>query len=112
MLVEETTLAERLFLWRHRRRLRREEAAAENGVELRTYAAWEDGQIVPDSFAAPVLLGVRHIEPREHYLLLRRRARMSLSDVARAMGVGKQYVSKMERGVKALEPLRRFWCQA
>jgi hypothetical protein len=112
MLVEETTKAERLYLWRHRRNVPRHVAASDLGVDVKTYAELEDGrrEIQKDDTAAGVL--VDGILPREHYVLLRKRAGLTLSAVARMIGVGKQHVSKMERGKKGIDPLRQFWGQA
>jgi transcriptional regulator with XRE-family HTH domain len=112
MLIEDTTKAERLYLWRHRRNVPRHVAASDLGTDVDTYAEWEDGrrEIQTDDTAFAVL--VDGILPREHFLLLRKRAGLTLSQVARMLGVGKQHISKMERGIKGIDPLRAFWGQA
>lgn len=111
MLIEETSEAERLFLWRHRRNVPRHVAASDLGVDVETYADWEEGRQRIRQWDSAATVLVDCVLPPEHFILLRRRAGMTQPDVARAIGCCKQHISRMERGEKSLDALQEFWGQ-
>lgn len=110
MLVEELTVAERLFLWRFRQAVRRGIAAAKLGVERDVYGAWEDGRAEPEAdVVAPALATVTYVRPREHFVILRRRAKLTVQQVAERMGCDRSTITKAERGNITINVLREFW---
>lgn len=103
MLVSDLTPGERLWVLRRRRGITVDEAASEYKVSAYTYYRWEaDKSEGPD----PKL---DIVEPYEHYALLRRRAGMTIADLAKLLGLSGFRVSKMERGKYPHTHLMLFW---
>jgi DNA-binding transcriptional regulator YiaG len=103
MLVSDITPGERLWIIRRRAGKSCVETAAEHGIKTWLYQRWEkDGGSPPD-----VELDI--LEPYEHYALLRRRKGMRLRELAAHLGIAKETVSKMERGVKPWTHLIAYW---
>ena len=111
MLVEEATFAERLFLWRHRLNVPRGDAARRLGISPARYADFETGRLDVKTWDSAYDVLVDHILPREHFVLIRRREKLSLQDIADAIGCTRQLVSQMERGRREIRKLQEFWRQ-
>jgi transcriptional regulator with XRE-family HTH domain len=104
MLEESLSKGERLFVWRHRRRLTRGAAARFFGVTLGRYKRWEAGTTTG---VPTVQLG--GLEPQEHYVVLRKRSGYSLKDIAEKMGISTRKLRTMELGESPLDRQIDFW---
>lgn len=73
------------------------------GVTLYCYRRWEDDTADGDDVSLGKLL------PHEVCFILRRRAGMSLKDLADALGVSRWWACKMEYGRANVERLVDYW---
>jgi len=98
------TKAESLILNRRRMRLNQHEAALRLGLTYDEYRSWEE----PGSERGPRQnLGV--IKPYEVCYLLRRRSGKTQKEIAKAIGMSRLWVLRMEAGQAPVERLREYW---
>ena len=109
MLEENLSRGERLYLRRWRNQVSSWDASRALGVDHRTYLQWERDEIQ----GAPEIALERGLEPREHYVILRFRARLTVSDIAKAMGCTPRTITLQERGTtKHCRMLMEYWGDA
>lgn len=106
MKVRDLTPSERILLHRRRRAESQHDAAADYGVTLYRYRQWESGEEKPPSIALGKVL------PHEVCFLRRRRAGISLKDLADRLGVCRWWLCKMEYGNANADRLVAYWSQA
>lgn len=97
------TRAERLVVARRRDEVSQADAAAQHGVSVDTYKRWETGR-----YQGP-MVAIGRLLPHEECFLLRRRATMSRSELARAIGKSRQWTTLMERGREPAHHLVTYW---
>lgn len=103
MKAEDLTPAERLLVERRRFNQSQPEAAARLKVTIYRFRRWEAGED-----EAPG----RHLEPlgrHEVCFIRRRRAGISLVDLADVLGVSRWWLCQMERGRCSSERLVNHW---
>lgn len=104
MLAEALTKGERLFLTRRRACKKLAEAAEFFQISIPRYTAWEADRRtdVPDIY-------LDGITPAEHYRIIRRRSGLTATEVCRRAGFSREWLNKMERGLRPLKRLVQFW---
>lgn len=107
--VSELSPGERLFIWRHRKGVDQFEAAWLKKTTYRVYGKWERDEntiaACPKGTVGAELTGL------EKCLLLRRRAKMTQKELAKAMSVSTGWVKVLESGRSEYEgSLHSYWC--
>lgn len=106
MLEKDLTPGEKLWLNRRRLQKSMRKRAEDYDVSLHTYWCWEQDD--PSHDIPDIDLG--GIDPGEHYAIVRRRANMSIHELAREMRVSRADISLMERGKKKdCSRLQEYW---
>ena len=100
------TPAEKLLIWRKREGLNQVQAANVKEVHVDLYRAWERGQ---KTKGCPVFSLKNGIARHEACVLLRRRNKMTQAEVAKAIGVRRNWIIRMEEGKGQYERLCDFW---
>lgn len=103
MKTGDLTGGERAVLHRRRAQASQREAADEHEVSLYRYRLWEADEEDPP----PISLG--RLRPHEVCFIRRRRAGVSLADLAGAMGVSEWWLTKMEYGREPAHRLVEHW---
>lgn len=96
---------EKLLLWRRRAELGQSAAARKHRVTLYRYRKWEDGTEI-DGIPRPRLGAIRE---HERFLLARLRAGISVAELARAAGVSRWWLIRMEKGEAPTDRLLDAW---
>ena len=107
MKTRDLTNGERVLLTRRRRTERKSqrEAAADYGVTLYCYRRWEDDEEKPPGVALGKLL------PHEACFIRRRRAGITLAQLAATLGVSRWWLCKMEYGKANTDRLVAHWSE-
>lgn len=106
MLTErELTSAERLLLHRRRLGITQHEAAELLRITAWSYRKLEEGSRLPHR-PEPTLDNLKEYEA---CLILRRRANLSRSSVAKSVGVSECWLTQMERGRVPANRLIEYW---
>lgn len=99
------TRGESLFIARRRKGLNQIDAAAARGVHPDVYRAWETDQRTHDQ--PYQRLGA--LQLNEVCVVVRRRAKKTQREVAKALGCTRVWVNRMETGMEPAERLREYW---
>ena len=84
------------------------EAALEYGLTSALYKRLEQGRPRWSDPTAPEV-NLMGLEPWEHYIVLRLRARMRQTDLAAAIGASRNTIIRMEKGEASLKRLIAYW---
>ncbi len=99
-----TSNPESLVVWRRRKEYNQTQAAAEFGVHVDRYRAWEAGRGEP---IPRRLLG--QLRTHEKCFLMRRRRGLTQKALARLMGCTRLWVIQMEDGKAPADRLKQYW---
>ena len=106
--TRDLTNGELFLLQRRRDQKTQRAAAADNKVTLYCYRRWEDDE---DEGTAPTELYFDNLEPYEACFIRRRRAGVSLQDLADQLELSRWWVCKMEYGRANAARLVDHWAQ-
>ena len=96
-------------MWRRRGDLSVAEAAAQIGVTVYRWRALEAGGAALEAGCAAAGIAVGRLTPNEAATVQRRRAGLTVADVADQMGLSAWWVTQMERGSAPCDRLLEFW---
>lgn len=102
--VNDLTRSEKLRLARRRTKTNQTEAAENFGVTVLLYRAWESD---PESEPPDISLG--KLKTCEQFWILRRRANLTLVDLAAEIGISPYWLHLMETGTAPIGRLRKYW---
>ncbi len=105
LATHELKPGERLLLYRRRMNLNQTQAAEDWDTKPWTYRMWEGGNRTRD-IPCPRLGGLK---PHESCFITRRRAGMSRTQLAKALGVSNFWVTQMEKGAVSSDRLVKYW---
>jgi transcriptional regulator with XRE-family HTH domain len=114
------SLGERLALWRRRRNITKADTAVLLDVPEVKITQWENGQPMADTFRRSASPGlgrmleqeIHALSPGEWCWLCRRRAGMTLKDVAHTTGMSLSSIQAIERSRSPrFQPLVDWWTQ-
>lgn len=105
------TPAEQLFVDRSLRNLTQHQAARAWKTTFWTYRSWESNpNLVPDGVREALRYVDKHEIPRAvTFAVKRRRKGMTQRELANEIGVSRQWVNRMERGLEDDSQLDDFW---
>lgn len=101
------TPGEALYLRRRRDGLNQVAAAAKFGAHPDIYREWERDERTANQPHIRASLG--SIKPREHCVILRRRAGLKQRELAVIMEITRLWVLQMENGIAPADRLIKYW---
>lgn len=107
MKASDLTEGEKLLLDRRRRGRSQRQRAAELGVTLYQYRAWEGDRERPESIPRLGSLSVAEV-----CVVARRRAAIGVVELANELGVSREWLRQMEAGNVDPARLASYWQQA
>lgn len=101
------TIAEKLFLWRRKNKLTQAKAAKQIGVSTFAYKLMEYGktELSPETVAKLSQV----TKPHEFCIIYRRRCRVSQEEVAKELGICRNWMRLKETGKIPCEDLLAYW---
>lgn len=106
MRTKDLTAGERLLIARRRLGESQDEAGARLGVSRYRYRKWESDEYTDPG---PPRANIGALKPFESCLIRRRRAGVSLAELAEAVGVTRWWLCQMEGGDAPADRLVAFW---
>lgn len=109
--ARDLTDGERLFIWRRRNNARQDWAAEQLDISLSLYLDYEHERLPLRGAAARLMHAARlhTISTAEACVIARRRANLTIPDVAATMGRSRWWVNRMELGKAPVAELASFW---
>ena len=107
LTTSKLTAGERLFIDRRRANETKDECAKAYEVSLYCYNQWEAGEWSAD-MPTPSL---GHLSKLEGYVILRRRAGVTVAELAQVLGTSSWWVTRMEAGNAPADRLLTFWAK-
>ena len=103
------TRPEKFYLDRRRRKASQSTEAHARGVGLHPYENLEKGRTEHASTRYLSAPKVRDVTPQEWCYVLRRRAKVTQSELAKRLGMSRAWVVAMEEGTGDCSPLVWYW---
>lgn len=103
--ASDLTRGEKLYLYRNRIGFSQEQRCVDLGVGFAEYRAME----VDSETTKPPYISIGAMEPRESYMIFRRRAGMTKGEVAEAVGCSVEWLRQMEQGRAPIRRLEEYW---
>lgn len=103
MKTRDLSKAEKLILWRRRQGISQTDAAYHFDVSFSLYRRWEQGH------GGCPRVAIGKLKECEQFSLVRRRAGMSVTELAEAMGISRWWLTRMENGTAPLDRLQEYW---
>lgn len=96
---------EKLILWRVRRNLTQVQVSKIHKVGVDMYRDWEKDRRLDDQ----PKVDISGLKIHEEFLLLRIRANMAQSTLAKKIGITRQWVAEIESGRAPIGALQNYW---